>query len=239
MSSRTSISSRVSPFSDDENTPRIGKRGSKNNPLLVRKKLGRGKDPTTPLPGPEFSYGKPSPADPEPLKSLISSWKKPKAKTKSKKPIDFVKLNKMSVKNKATTSSDVSSFRNRTPSPPSRQRQRVYHDIAPQYQERPYGSPTRYGIGVKDLIENKYEREWVYNKSHEEDMKWRKEMEDKMRRMGRSQSALASYKSRSSSRTRSRSPSPSRVSEFKLKQFEDVSPKVQVPKGRSCTTPLN
>lgn len=200
-----------------------------HNPLLVTHRLGKSRMSAYTLPDSDFTYGKPSLSDSQTAGNVILNWEE---YTPNEGPLsgrDFVKLNKMGIRDHALTPKQITQFRrehnarfrkgvpSRTNTPPPISNLDV-----------PFGVKTKYDTPARDLLENKFQNDWVKEHIHEEAMK--REYGDKLARSKRpAHSHLESMR-----RCRSTSPRSAEqkalLDSFKLKRFQNVPSKLQVPK---------
>ena len=99
----------------------------RNNPLLKRPYVGRGKESIYSLPkNSKHVYGKPNPPKDVPASMVINGWNFPTAsKEASKDTKDFVKINRMALQRGYVTAKEVNDFRKTNPIKNNRPRKQI------------------------------------------------------------------------------------------------------------------
>lgn len=128
------------------------------NRLLARDDVGKSKSICVPLPGREHEYGKRCAHDREGAGAVISSWQIHSGRGTAKSGKDFRKLNKLSVRNKCTTSSQQNQFRKEnTAQLPYRSGKIVKERIVTE-EAFAFGQPTRPSTPMYGVMGNLYGR---------------------------------------------------------------------------------
>eukprot|EP00118_Oscarella_pearsei_P020338 m.220005 g.220005 ORF g.220005 m.220005 type:complete len:238 (+) comp39934_c1_seq1:66-779(+) len=148
-----------------------GSRG--NNPLLAKPELGKSIKHFYTLPSSDFTYGMRSSSKDGGTAEAISSWSQipnlPQLGRASKMPRDFISLNKAAVKKGLTTSQEQFQFRAMHD---VRQKPRVSAVRRKRTQSVPsdvtFGIVTRPSTPIYDLLEHKYQAEWVQQQKDRE-----------------------------------------------------------------------
>jgi hypothetical protein len=142
------------------------KRKYNENPLLAKNEIGHSKRTTYDLPkDPEHSFGVKNVPDKEGAGKVILTWKEHTPNPDSVPGRDFLKLNKMSVKDKALTPQQVNEYRKTHDARRETGKKHVAEKANPlpshANPEHTYGIKTKYNEDIKELVESRYEDEWV------------------------------------------------------------------------------
>ena len=140
-------------------------------------------------------------------------------------PRDFVKLNKKSVQQKAVTAQEVYKFRKthdiriqiKTP-------KKEYKLPSDKDSNHVYGIKTTYGETAEELIKNKYGNEWI----KEQERLIEKQLKEQKKKKKDPKKDIENFKNRSLQKKQQKQEKS--ASEFKMKKFLQVQPKVQIPK---------
>ncbi|XP_065830291.1 cilia- and flagella-associated protein 77-like [Oscarella lobularis] len=136
------------------------------NPLLAKPELGRSIKHFYTLPSDDFTYGMRSSSKDGGAAEAIGSWSQipnlPQLGQEPKMPRDFISLNKAAVKKGLTTSQEQFQFRAMHD---VRQRPRASGRVA-RTKSMPstditFGTTTRPSTPIYDLLEHKYQAEWI------------------------------------------------------------------------------
>jgi len=215
----------------------VGRVRPKNNPLIHRSEVGKPSfhNDMPPLPA-DYTFGAPLKKDPEGAGDVMLTWQchtPPPSKLTYDFGRDFLSLNKQSVKSHCVNAKDVAGFRKDhdvrikpkvTGKPPMQIPEKIMND--PNYS---YGS-RKEKVGeesLADLIQNRYEGEWVQEQVVRQQELERRAEKEKQRRRSPSRSVI--YKKRS--------PSPAQLAAqvqhpkdfFTLKQFKNVQSRFLTP----------
>lgn len=110
----------------------IPRRGTPNNPLLVKDEVGKAKASCYDLPHERFAYGRPGNHDSEGAREVSMHWvsHKPSRQPESTAP-DFVWFNKRAASAKVTTARDLAFYR------------KEHDSFTPRYGDSARGAPSR------------------------------------------------------------------------------------------------
>lgn len=147
----------------------------RNNPLLKRPYVGRGKASAYALPkNKKHVYGKPNPPKDVPASMVINGWKfhtPTEAKEDSKQRKNFVKINRMALKNGKITAKEVNDFRKNTLKNAYRRRKECKSPLTKLKEEmkridrsRVYGKPSNVNgddTNMKWVMSMTYYSKWV------------------------------------------------------------------------------
>ena len=147
----------------------IGRRRPKNNPLIHRSEVGKPSFHNDLPPLPEgYTFGAPLKWDMEGAGDVMLSWHShnpPPEKLRYDFGRDFVKLNKNSVLYKCTTPKDVTGFRSghdiRVKPKVHKHRPTIAPAAVLNNPHHSYGAKSPQSERVADLIQNRWEFEWV------------------------------------------------------------------------------
>uniref|UniRef100_UPI00398F486B cilia- and flagella-associated protein 77 n=1 Tax=Pristiophorus japonicus TaxID=55135 RepID=UPI00398F486B len=163
----------ISPWSE---TDRVGEvRDSMLiNPLLIKSELGKGKRSGNTLPGLNYVYGSYNVINDGGVPAAIGSWRtiQPKAQAKLQKlKRNFAALNKAALKAGLVTPQEIYQFR-------------ATHDIGTKgsktekkeglLPEITYGMPRRPSTPMFDLLEHKFQQQWIEDQRTKEHTKRKK-----------------------------------------------------------------
>jgi len=214
----------------------IGRIRPKNNPLIHRSEVGKPSfhNDMPPLPA-HYTFGAPLKKDPEGAGEVMLTWHSHQpspAKQCYDFGRDFLTLNKRSVKSGCISSKDIATFRKsndaRIKPKVTGKKPLTVPDHVIQNKDYAYGCKSSGSECVADLIQNRYELEWVEDqrkKSAETDKKREAEKQRraspkrKMAEKQRSASALAA----------AANTSPSRAETFTLPKFRNVPSRFLTP----------
>jgi len=219
----------------------VGKSRPTNNPIINALKCEVGKvrkHANIPITDINHTFGAPCKRDEESAGDVMLSWDEHLPPSKpADLGRDFIRLNKSAAKAGCATPSQVKYYRTAHDA-------RIRPQVSLQKDRAPLDDPTRaYGrksgvdsTSVRDLMQNKYEMEWV----HEQLQRESKEHVKEQKRIAlREQSPLRVRATPSPSAVyfASRSPSPQLHDSFTLKQFKNVPSKLQgyIPRSYSPT----
>jgi hypothetical protein len=212
----------------------VGRPRPKNNPLIHRSEVGKPSfhNDMPKLPD-DYVFGAANKRDAESAGEVMLTWQvhcPPPSKMQYDFGRDFLTLNKKSVQSHCTSAKDVAEYRkshdarlkpNVTGKKPAIVPDRVAAD--PNYS---YGSKSGESESVADLIQNRWEMEWVQDQRRIQAEREKKESQEKARRMSPARQ-LAKYKSRTPIPQESQSPALKDF--FTLKQFRDVPSRYKTP----------
>ncbi|XP_048415097.1 cilia- and flagella-associated protein 77 [Stegostoma tigrinum] len=144
------------------------------NPLIVKSELGKGKRSGNPLPGPTHVYGTIERVYDGGVPAAIGHWhtmKPKKQETLHKLRRDFAALNKAAIKAGLVTPREIYQFR-------------ATHDIGilgkevekkeGMLPEITFGMPVRPSTPMFDLLENKFQKEWLDDQKARDQIKQKK-----------------------------------------------------------------
>jgi hypothetical protein len=163
------------------------KKKFENNSLLVTADVGKSKKPVNTIP--DITFGIKSPLDKEGAKEVTFTWKSHERNADAVPPRDFMKLNKMTLKDKAIDGKAVNQFRKshdaRTISVQKKKpRSALPSEVDPNFT---YGITVKYGETAKELVENLYEEDWVKQKEDE----YQKKVDKKVQKIQKEKSKAA------------------------------------------------
>lgn len=203
----------------------VGRVRPKNNPLIQRAEVGKSSahNELPPLPS-GYTFGAPLKRDAEGAGEVMLSWKThstPDSKKEYDFGRDFLTLNKQSLKAGCIAPKDVADFRK---SHEARIKPKTSSSLGKDDRSIPdhirgnkrhvFGAPSPDSEHVADLIQNRYEMEWVLEqRAHSEAlMAAEQEIKDKRR----------SYSPTVAVKRQTPTPAPHPKEYFTLKQFTNV-----------------
>lgn len=222
----------------------VGRPRPTNNPIINQREHIVGKSTAQIHAKPDdftHTYGAPNKRDPETAAEVMLSWHEHQPRTR---PVDygrdFIALNKGAARARAATTAEVKQYREthdyRVHSHTSKDKELlVQHTRSPspsaggngngnvgqQQGQRAFGRPSNEcPCSVKDLMQNKFEMDWVMEQQH---------LEEKRRRKQARQEALRRASPLRVRATPSPAPPPAVFSpetRFTLKKFQDVPSKL-------------
>jgi hypothetical protein len=210
----------------------VGRPRPKNNPLIHRSEVGKPSfhNDMPPLPE-DYTFGAPMKKDAEGAGEVMLTWQchaPPASKMQYDFGRDFLTLNKRSV-GSCANAKDVAKFRahhdsrikpNVTGKKPSAVPDRVTGD--PNYS---YGGKSGESESVADLIQNRWELEWVQEQKKSQANADKKRALEQSRRM----SPARQFVARKPSPMMEMQAAPQQKDTFTLKQFRDVPSRYATP----------
>eukprot|EP00695_Tsukubamonas_globosa_P000368 TRINITY_DN1266_c0_g1_i1.p1 TRINITY_DN1266_c0_g1~~TRINITY_DN1266_c0_g1_i1.p1 ORF type:complete len:235 (-),score=54.70 TRINITY_DN1266_c0_g1_i1:52-684(-) len=198
-----------------------------NNPVLVEPEVGKTKRSVYDLPSTDFTFGKKLQRDPEGAGEVILTWKEHEPNPDAVPGRDFVALNRHSAMEKISTAKGITEYRKTHDArlPTGHDARNGKSTVLPSDRniDHSYGIRTRPSTPVGDLIQSRYQMDW-YNQQMEKEEAERAAIEASKSRDFHTRSTVLLQRSRSVS------PSKSKAESFRMKQFENVPPKVVFPK---------
>ncbi|XP_038637576.1 cilia- and flagella-associated protein 77 [Scyliorhinus canicula] len=131
------------------------------NPLLIKPELGKGKRSGNLLPGPNYVYGTIEKVNDGGVPAAIGHWhtvKPRKQETLQKLKRDFAALNKAAIKAGLITPREIQQFRATHDIGTLGKKAEKKEGLLP---EITFGMPTRTSTPMFDLLENKFQKEWL------------------------------------------------------------------------------
>lgn len=213
----------------------VGRSRPKNNPLIHRSEVGKPSfhNDTPNLPK-DYTYGAPLKRDPEGAGEVMLSWQShstPLSKKEYDFGRDFVTLNRMSLKEGCIAPRDVAEYRKThearikpKANPEATKKRGGLPEHVTSGGARVYGCPSAPSEHVADLIQNRYEMEWVVEQKarHEAIQAAENALKEKHRRSA-SPTAILSKKAPTPT------PAPHPKEYFTMKQFSNVPSRVFSP----------
>ena len=205
----------------------VGRARPKNNPLIHRSEVGKpafhNDLPTLPD---GYTFGAPLKKDPEGAGDVMLTWQchaPPSSKQEYDFGRDFVTLNKKSVQMHCVTPKDVQEFRHYTDARikpnVTGKKPAIVPDRVKDDRQHSYGSKSGSSESVADLLQNRYELEWVMEQKNRQEQMESAQVREKARRAGRS-SPVKSLQRKPVSDKPAASPHPRDF--FTMSQFKNV-----------------
>lgn len=212
----------------------VGRPRPKNNPLIHRSEVGKPSfhNDMPSLPD-DYTFGAQMKKDAEGAGEVMLTWQchaPPPSKMKYDFGRDFLTLNKRSVGLGGATAKDVADFRKvndaRLKPKVTGKKPAIVPDHVTQDQTHSYGSKSGESESVADLIQNRWEGEWVQEQRQIQEVRDRKREKEQMRRMSPSR---MTYKRKTPSPAMMQEAAPSIKDTFTLKQFKNVPSRYKTP----------
>lgn len=214
----------------------IGRIRPKNNPLIHRSEVGKPAfhNDMPPLPK-DYTFGAPLKKDAEGAGEVMLTWQEhrpPASKVSYDFGRDFMTLNKRSVKAQCVNAKEVASYRSNHD---ARLKPKVTgtkpQTLPAHVRDNPthsYGSKSGESEGVADLIQNRFELEWVAEQQkHQREMEEQQRAEKDRQRARQQRASPTRVFRRADSSPVAESPHPREF--FTLKQFRDVPSRFRTP----------
>lgn len=212
----------------------VGRPRPKNNPLIHRSEVGKpsfhNDMPSLPE---DYTFGAQMKKDAEGAGEVMLTWQchaPPPSKMQYDFGRDFLTLNKRSVERGASNSKDVSDFRKETDArlkpKVTGKKPAVVPDHVTNDKTHSYGSKSGESESVADLIQNRWEGEWVSEQRTLQEVRDRKRTKENMRRCS---PARMTYKRKTPSPAMLQEAAPSIKDTFTLKQFKGVQSRYRTP----------
>jgi len=203
---------------------------SQRNILLMKNEVGKAKSPVRTLPALEHTYGKSAGKDAYGAKDVLNGWSYHSPSSESKCYTDFKKLNKMTLKESALTSKEVSDFRknNDAKIPKQRGGDRSFKISLPMEEFR-YGIQNKPSTPMDQVVSFEYAHRAVEMNRKIAEVKQREK--DEKRNLESSPKQTKSFKLLTESAVKKlESPHIAAAKvPFKMNKFKDVSPRVNFP----------
>eukprot|EP01137_Pigoraptor_chileana_P019323 Opistho-2@80195 len=149
----------------------VQRKSLKTNPLLTKSKLGQPKPPVGPLPPSDHVYGIPNPSNAGGAKEVLTKWSQQQRKPDSMPPLDYVTINKCSVKDGALTTREQAEYRKnheiRVKVGPAARKDKDDGALSDQT----FGITRRSSTPIKALLANQYQRQWLDDQKKTQDDK--------------------------------------------------------------------
>lgn len=213
----------------------VGRPRPKNNPLIHRSEVGKPSfhNDMPPLPA-DYTFGAPLKRDPEGAGDVMLTWQShspPPSKRSYDFGRDFVTLNKKCVESQCINAKDVAEFRKthdaRILPKVTGKKPAIVPDHVISDKNHCYGSTknTR-SESVADLIQNRFELEWVEQAKARQERIDREREEERKRRASPARQ-LQTHKRKPTASPEQQAPRPQDF--FTLKQFRDVPSRYATP----------
>jgi hypothetical protein len=203
----------------------VGRVRPKNNPLIHRSEVGKPAFHNDLPPLPEgYTFGAPLKRDKEGAGDVMLTWQSHQSASGKKQydfGRDFVALNKQSCEANCITTKDVKNFRSTHDARIKPKMQGVKPSTVPDRlksdRNHVYGAASEPSEHVADLIQNRYELEWVLEQKRRHEQLSEAAKMEALRKSSPSRNAVAQQKMAERS-----TPSPHPKEYFTLKQFTGV-----------------
>eukprot|EP01006_Ploeotia_vitrea_P012638 TRINITY_DN33430_c0_g1_i1.p1 TRINITY_DN33430_c0_g1~~TRINITY_DN33430_c0_g1_i1.p1 ORF type:complete len:324 (-),score=192.67 TRINITY_DN33430_c0_g1_i1:1111-2046(-) len=211
-----------------EDVEYVGRRKKGQNPLLMRSKVGQAKSSGVKLPPEDYSYGYVTKQVADGAKTALGGWEQHKPNAHARPGRDFVKMNRMAMRQGLYSTKDQAKFRKendvRLSQGAARKKNRAKKQALQVDKDRVYGvkhsGPSE---NMQSIIGNQFQREWIQSQKQ-------KAAEERKKRKEKKKRTTAAPTKTSLLRAKRKD---NQQPMFKLKKFANVESKVAKVASRS------